>query len=486
MSDAPTSLRHADSSKDDAALAEESRLHVANSPALQLIAELVTKLRTSRFPWWTPEIIRSTWDAKTRMTWFAERPDIRQRITCSLTGLAPKASRNKAPDFQAALIDSVVDDGDVTADQLENAFDPVEIAAYAPVNDLWHKFKERMPWDQDTAAHQELVGWLLDQFLASSSTIEGMTRKPILTSHAVRTTIPGKIWHSKIPLEVRVAIDDLRFQRERAKPGEPFHAIHDLSVATPTIIATNIPLRELLRVIDVAEKAMGLESRSSHASPPPKPEETKAAEPPKEVAKPAENKAQPAVPPAAAAPEKSQDKALADKVAPEKAAPEKATADKAAPAEKAPKSAIERMADKVLEKVVAKDAASPKAESPKAETPKAPPASTALPGTPIGKPGQAAPQAGPAAAVPPPPAPGAALPAPPGGEPITARGPKSETDIAPQSENGEDIVVDTDDSFKFDDEDEGTGVGTKEDPRVLSKKQEVPPPPAPPIPVPKR
>jgi hypothetical protein len=475
MSDAPASLRHSDS-KDDAALAEESRSHVANSPALQLIAELVTKLRTSRFSWWTPETIRSTWDSKTRMTWFAERPDIRQRITCSLTGLAPKASRNKAPDFQAALIDSVVDDGDVTSEQLENAFDPVEIAAYAPVNELWHKFKERMPWDQDTAAHQELVGWLLDQFLASSSTIEGMTRKPILTSHAVRTTIPGKIWHSKIPLEVRVAIDDLRFQRERAKPGEPFHAIHDLSVATPTIIATNIPLRELLRVIDVAEKAMGLDSRGSHAAPPPKPEETKAAEHPKEAAKPAaavEAKAQPAVPPAAAAPEKS-DKALADKV----------VAEKVVVADKAPKSAIERMADKVLEKVVAKDARDAAAASPKAETPKAPPASTALPGTPIGKPVHAAPQAS-AAAVPPPPAPGAALHAPPGGaggEPITARGPKSETDVAPASENGEDIVVDTDDSFKFDDEDEGSGVGTKEDPRALSKKQEAPVPPAPPAP----
>jgi hypothetical protein len=465
MSDALAALRHADTSKDDAALAEESRAHVANNPGLQLIAELIIKLRSSRFSWWTPEAVRSTWDAKTRMTWFVERPDIRQRITCGLTGLAPKASRNKAPDFQAALIDSVVDDGDVTADQLENAFEPVEIAAYAPVNDIWHKFRERMPWDQDTPANQELVGWLLDQLLASSSSLDGMTRKPILTSHAVRTTIPGKIWHSKIPLEVRVAIDDLRFQRERAKPGEPFHAIHDLSVATPTIIAANIPLRELLRVIDVAEKAMGLGGRGMPTtSPPPKPDEAKPAEPPKEAAKPAAvAKAQPAVPPAAAP-------------------AEKAAAEK--PADKAPKSAIERMADKVLEKVVAKDAAAaaPKADAPKAETPKAPPASAALPGTPIGKPVQAS-----VAAVPPPPAAGAALPAPPvaGAEPITARGPKSEADIAPASENGDDIVVETDDSFKFDDEDESTGVGTKEDPRVLSKKQE-PPPPAPPLPVPKR
>ncbi|MEO8877055.1 MAG: hypothetical protein ABI461_15795, partial [Polyangiaceae bacterium] len=414
MSDALTSLRHPDSAQADDALATEGRSHVANNPALQLIAELILKLRTSRFSWWTPESLRSTWDSKTRMGWFEQRPDIRQRITCSLTGLAPKASRNKQPDFQAALIDSVVDEGDVTADQLEGAFEPLELAAYAPVAEIWHKFRERMPWDQDTPPNQELIGWLLDQLLASSSSIEGMTRKPILTSHAVRTTIPGKIWHSKIPLEVRVAIDDLRFQRERAKPGEPFHAIHDLSVATPTIIAANVPLRELLRVLDVAEKAMGIPSSRGlpTTTPPPKAEEVKAAEPPKEAAKPipaapgvpVEAKATPvaAVVVAEKAPEKAADKPA------DKGSGDKKTA---AAADVAPKSAIERMAEKVLEKVVGGK------EGTKAETPKAPPASATM---------QAAKPAG-NAAVPPPPPPGTALPAPSSGnEPITSRGPKDD------------------------------------------------------------
>ncbi|MGH7328794.1 MAG: hypothetical protein ACREJX_10650 [Polyangiaceae bacterium] len=262
MSDAPTSIRHPET-KEDATLAQEARTHVAENPALQLMAELIAKLRAGRFSWWTPESLRDAWSAGDRMEWFTQRADIRQRITSGLTGLAPKAARNKQPDFQAALVDSVVDDGDVSADQFEGAWDPVELAAYAPVSEIWHRFRERMPWDQDTAPHQELVGWLIDTLLASSSAFEGMTRKPILSSHTVRTTIPGKIWHSKIPLEIRVAIDDLRFQRERAKPGEPFHAIHDLSVATPTIIATNIPLRELVRVIDVAEKAMALPAKGA-------------------------------------------------------------------------------------------------------------------------------------------------------------------------------------------------------------------------------
>ena len=311
MHDAPTPHRHPETLKaEDTALAHQSRSHIANDRGLQLTAELILKLRSSQFSWWTPELLRGTWGASERMGWFKQRPDIRQRITCSLTGLRPNASRNMQPDFQAALIDSVINDGDVTVDQFEDAFDAVEFAAYAPAGEIWRRFRERMPWDQDTPSNQELVGWLIDRLLASSSTIEGMTRAPVLTPHAIRTSIPGKTWHSRIPLQIRVAIDDLRFQREQAKPGEPFHAIHDLSVATPAIIAANIPLRELLHcVLGVAEKAMGLpSSQSLPAAAPPLNvvAEAARAEPPKP-----EIKVQPAVPAAEKAPERTPEKPAA-------------------------------------------------------------------------------------------------------------------------------------------------------------------------------
>ena len=272
MPDTPMSLRHPETPQpDDAALAQAARAHVANARTLQLIAELLQRLRDSRFSWWTPQVLRDTWDATERMRWFEERPDIRQRITCRLTGLRPKAARGKELEFQATLIDSVMDHGDVGVVEFENAFDPIEVAAYAPAAAIWQRFREQMPWDQDTAPHHELVAWLFDRLLASHSAIEGMTREPILTPYAIRTTIPGKIWHSKLPLDVRVAIDEMRFEHEQAKPGEPIHLVHDLSVATPTIIADNIPLRDLLCVFDVAERAMGLPPTRELAAPAPRP-----------------------------------------------------------------------------------------------------------------------------------------------------------------------------------------------------------------------
>jgi hypothetical protein len=254
----PMPLVHADSEKtDDALLAEEAAAHLGKSAGLQLVAELLHKLRQSSLSWWTPQFTRETWGPGTRMTWLVGRRDLRQKLTTSLTGLAPKSARNKAPEFQANLIDSAIEDGDVSVQQFDEAFSPQDLVTYGPVVELWQKFRERMPWGQDTPEHQELMAWLLDALMAPSSTLEGCTRKSILTAHGVRTSIPGKLWHTHIPIDIRIAIDEARFQREKAKPDEPFHVIDDLSVATPAIIVANIPLRELARLLDHAERSMG-------------------------------------------------------------------------------------------------------------------------------------------------------------------------------------------------------------------------------------
>src|SRR5262249_37409604 len=122
----PLEHRGADK-KDDATLQQEARAHLIENPGLQLVAELLTKLHRRRVPWWTSEQERGWWTATDRMRWFNQRQDIRQRITTALSGLAPKQARKKGADFQASLIDGAVDDGDVSARQFEEAFDPAEI-----------------------------------------------------------------------------------------------------------------------------------------------------------------------------------------------------------------------------------------------------------------------------------------------------------------------------------------------------------------------
>lgn len=243
--------------KSDELLRQEARARLGAAPPLQLVAELLGKLRSLGLPWWTPETLRARFNATERMRWLRTRPDLRQQITTALTGLAPKAARKKAPDFQGALIDSALEEGDVSVKTFEDAFDPADLALYGPADALWAMFLEHMPWSQDTPVHQELVAWLFEALLSSQSALEGLTRRPILTPWDARTAIDGRIWHTRMPLEIRVAIDEARFKREHDRPGEPFHAESDLSIAVASVIAASVPLQDLVPVFASAERAMG-------------------------------------------------------------------------------------------------------------------------------------------------------------------------------------------------------------------------------------
>jgi len=278
----PPALSHADPAASDDRLATEATQYLARYPALQLIAELLTRLREVGFPWWTPEHLRSAYPASERMRWFVRRPDIRQRITTQLTGLAPRAARNKTPEFQASLIDSVIDEGDITQDVFEQAFEPIDIAVYGPSAEIWRLFRKRMPWDDDATVHQDLVGWLVGALLADKSYHDGTARTPVLTAVQVRTAIDGRVWHSRIPLHVRVAIDDARFAHQRERPNEPYGVERDLQIATPALIAASIPLKDLGGVLDVAGQALGFEDAATaargygreHSARPPAPVDT--------------------------------------------------------------------------------------------------------------------------------------------------------------------------------------------------------------------
>ncbi|HVY45561.1 MAG TPA: hypothetical protein VHB21_06755, partial [Minicystis sp.] len=223
--------------KSDASLAEEARAFLAGSPARQLVAEILHRLRATEAPFWSPEALRQRFPAEARMRWLAERPDVRQRVTSKLTGLAPKAARKKTPEFQAALVDSVLDEGDVSAKDFDAAFEAEELAVYGPADAIWRAFLDAIPWDARGAAHEELAAWLLDALLASTSGLAGaFARRPILTPLDVRQAIDAAAWHAQLPLDVRVAIDRARLAQERERPGVPFGAADELAFATPAVL----------------------------------------------------------------------------------------------------------------------------------------------------------------------------------------------------------------------------------------------------------
>lgn len=250
----------------DEALREGARARLGKRPDLQLIAEIYEKLRASAFEWWTPSFTLQTWPASTRMEWLRERPDLRQAITTALTGLPRRTAREKSCEFQAELIESVREHGDATPEAIENAFSATDVALYGPARLIWNEFRARFPWHDDAPAHQQFVSWLLRALLVDRFGLDNeLTRKPILTPVDLRAAIDPTIWHTHLPLEIRVAIDTARMKLERSRPREPFHARNELAIATPEIIAANLPLWELAPIIAAADAALQTTDRSSDA-----------------------------------------------------------------------------------------------------------------------------------------------------------------------------------------------------------------------------
>ena len=99
------------------------------------------------------------------MTVAAERPDVRGKVTHALTGLAPGASRHAPGDFQAELVQRVLDAGDITLEAWEASFDAQDLATEGPRHEIWRAFRERFPWDDPDEGDEALLVWFLEQLL---------------------------------------------------------------------------------------------------------------------------------------------------------------------------------------------------------------------------------------------------------------------------------------------------------------------------------
>jgi hypothetical protein len=256
----PSPLAHdATAASDDAGLRAEASAYLATHATLQVMAEVLIALRIAGAPWWTPEQLRARWPAEARLTWFAQRSDLRQEITTALTGLVFNTARRKSPAFQAELIDSVIEDSDIGAAHFEGAFDPRDIVVYGPTDEIWREIVRALPWGDEDAVPSSLMATLLEIVLADKSAPFAFPRTPILDACDVRSAIDSRVWQTYVPLEVRAAVDDERLARERDGRGTPFLAADELALCLPKTIAACIPAAHLKGVFLAASEAMGFE-----------------------------------------------------------------------------------------------------------------------------------------------------------------------------------------------------------------------------------
>jgi hypothetical protein len=269
-----TSLIHTNPDLSDEALAKEAEVHLAKSATLQAMVQILEKQRkmllqsakedpTRQLGWLTLAELRKAFPATMRMQALSSRPDIRQRITTELTGLRPKASRGKNAEFQADLIDSTIDDGDIGLQEFEIAFDLKDLVTYMDVSSFWKFFMDESLAriiEENSSKEKELFAFLLDAFLQSRDPL-----KPILTHLDVRAAIQGEIWQQRIPLGKRVAVDTARLAQERKTTSQAFTAKQEIDIVTLEVIV-ELDLSDLVPILRAAGKAMDLEGNPNESN----------------------------------------------------------------------------------------------------------------------------------------------------------------------------------------------------------------------------
>jgi len=249
-------IHRAQEETDDVTLRREAELHLEQHVGLQVVAELLVHLRKRQLPWWSAEDLRAAFGARERLLWLRDRPDLRAHVVATLTQLPLRAARKKSPQLQAELVEAFLEDGDVSARQFEEAFDPFDLVVYGPATEFFRRVRERMPLeDPETAG---IVGALLASALADRSA-RGLRRTPLLSAWEVRAAIPTAVWQTRIPLALRAAVDEARLARERA--GEVFTSKQELALVTPDAIVQHVPMAELVGVLDLVQRALGAEAR---------------------------------------------------------------------------------------------------------------------------------------------------------------------------------------------------------------------------------
>jgi len=269
-------LIHNDSDASDDVLTKEAETYLAKSAPLQAMAQILSKQRellleadadegASKLEWITLTELREAFPATTRMQAFKARPDIRQRITTKLTGLRPKAARSKDANFQASLIDSAIDDGDIDLAEFETAFDPTELVVYMDVSAYWKHFMDESLARiiaENTPREKNYFAFLLDVFLQNRGSL-----KPILTHLDVRTAIQGETWQKRIPLDKHVAVDETRLEQERKTANKPFTAKQELEIVTLRVLVDSLDLTDLVPILHAAGEAMGFRNANTDNGP---------------------------------------------------------------------------------------------------------------------------------------------------------------------------------------------------------------------------
>jgi hypothetical protein len=244
-------------SEADNRLAAAADRHLSNNPEGQLVQLLLEWIAEEEPGWFTPNTQRDLWPMEVRFEWLLSRPDVRGRVVHAVTGVSEGAARLLDPDVQIALVDAVLDNGDVSVATWAAAFQPHELAAHAPPAAIHSEVRQCFPWQAPPSQDRRdfLLRWL--EAVQSTGDGNGRSRQPILSPLAFRSAVNTQAWQASVPLELRAAVDGARLHAEGM--GLPFTAEDELVIVTTKALVDNVPYVALRPVLEAAERALASE-----------------------------------------------------------------------------------------------------------------------------------------------------------------------------------------------------------------------------------
>ncbi len=255
-------LIHKDTdNKSEEVLQQEMQEFFNQNPALKFQAGLLVKIfelikgspENDPLAWWSYEHMRKIFPVNARLTALEQRPFLRQKIVCDLTGLKPKTALKKygTAEKQTDVIDAVLDDGDTELDQFEAAFSPIVWAVYIFGETFWRELRTAMGTAIAESGPREkaYIAFLIETAL-----------KHKLISHLdIRTTLDPETWQKRIPIEKRVEVDRARIKLEQENKLADFTAKVEMELVGFQTLVDSFDSADFGPVINAVGMAMGFD-----------------------------------------------------------------------------------------------------------------------------------------------------------------------------------------------------------------------------------
>lgn len=252
--------------------AQEDKDTYTSTPTLRVLVELMADLRERKLPGWAYSDFCAFFPPEKVCQWFTRRPELRQELVTSMTGLKPELTAALASLVQAQLVGLALRiGGDEAAKDYVDTIDLSRLVVHGPAHEIWNTVAEVLKGQQENPAVRSVLG----AFICACMKVhvqqqDGSDGDAIFTALDVLEAVQD-VWDEYLPLHVRKDVTVHRRAHERNPNKGRWTAAMEFEVVTWEVIEGCFPACVLLQVAQSAARKAGFVlpvSQSEEEQPP--------------------------------------------------------------------------------------------------------------------------------------------------------------------------------------------------------------------------